>query len=252
MGPSRFSCARASAARTGRPRRLNLALHGTFTWGVLDALLEDDRLAYEGLSGSSAGAMNAVVMTQGQNDGSMDLSPASKLLATLTDYFPPWQLNPLDLNPLRDLLLAQVDFERLRANSPFKLFVGATHANTGKLRVFREHELSVEVLLASACLPNMQRSIAIEGQPYWDGGYSANPAVFPLGGLERRLHQMRFHMVDTSDVASLRRSATRLLAYGPFLAQLHQQGRERGQAWLDTCLESVGHRSTVDVERHFG
>ena len=90
------------------------------------------------------------------------------------------QLNPFDLNPLRNLLERQVDFEQLRACSPFKLFVGTTQANTGKLRVFRESELTVEVLLASACLPMIHHAVEIDGEPYWDGGYSANPAVFPL------------------------------------------------------------------------
>lgn len=197
-------------------RRLNLALqgggaHGAFTWGVLDALLDQPELEIEGLSGSSAGAMNAVVfadgwmkdgpqgarqgltqfwtevgrqmpwglMTQGEGH-SISLSPASKLLANWAGYFSPSQLNPMDLNPLRDLLKRQLDFAGLRNHSPFKLFVGTTQANSGKLRLFRENELTVEVLLASACLPRIHHSVEIDGEPYWDGGYSANPAVFPL------------------------------------------------------------------------
>ena len=198
------------------PPRLNLALqgggaHGAFTWGVLDRLLEDPSLQFEGLSGSSAGAMNAVVLADGwlkggregarsglaafwtevgkqmpwtmvtQGEGeAISLSPASKWLANWAGYFSPTQLNPFDLNPLRDLLNRLVDFEQLRARSPFKLFVGTTQANSGRLRVFREHELSVDVLLASACLPKIHRSVEIDGEPYWDGGYCANPAVFPL------------------------------------------------------------------------
>ncbi len=200
--------------------KVNLALqgggaHGAFTWGVLDALLDDPRLAFEGLSGSSAGAMNAVVLangwmlggpkngresarqgladfwneigkqmplgmsTQGEGDA-ISLSPGSRWLANWAGYFSPSQLNPLALNPLRDLLERQIDFEQLRGNSPFKLFVGATRANSGKLRVFREHELSLDVLMASSCLPKISRPVEIEGEPYWDGGYSANPAVSPL------------------------------------------------------------------------
>ena len=159
------------------PSRLNLALqgggaHGAFTWGVLDALLEDARIRFEGLSGSSAGAMNAVVFANGWMTGGRDgarqgladfwtemgrqmplgmvtqgagdainLSAAGKLLATWAGYFSPSQLNPFDLNPLRSLLERQVDFEQLRARSPFKLFVGTTQANTGKLRVFRESDV---------------------------------------------------------------------------------------------------------------
>lgn len=202
--------------RRKRPRRLNLALqgggaHGAFTWGVLDALLEDPDIGFEGLSGSSAGAMNAVLLAEGWRKGGRDgarraladfwaavgrqlpaglvthdevdqftLSPAAKMLAGWFGRFSPAQLNPFDLNPLRNLLEAQVDFAALRADSPFKLFVGATQARSGRLRVFREHELSVQVLLASACLPRLHHPVEIDGEDYWDGGYSANPAVFPL------------------------------------------------------------------------
>jgi NTE family protein len=303
-------------------RRISLALqgggaHGAFTWGVLDALLADPRVQFEGLSGSSAGAMNAVVLANGWvNDGrdgarqalddfwtavgkqmpmgmlaqgesdAISLSPASKLLANWAGYFSPSQLNPFDLNPLRDLIASQVDFERLRAACPFKLFVGATQANTGKLRVFRESELTLDMLLASACLPKIHHAVEIDGEPYWDGGYSANPAVFPLfyecdssdvllvllsplqrddtprtveeiearivelafsahfmremrmfsqavdyaspgfltmGRLERRLQKMRFHMIDSSQLASLQRTDTKLLAHPPFLERLREQ-----------------------------
>ena len=330
------------------PFRLNLALqgggaHGAFTWGVLDALLEDPRIRFEGLSGSSAGAMNAVVLadgwlkggpdgarqgladfwavvgkqlpsgmvTQGEGDA-ISLTPASRLLANWAAYFSPSQLNPFDLNPLRELLDRQIDFEQLRARSPFKLFVGTTQANTGMLRVFRENEITLDVLLASACLPKIHHSVEIDGEPYWDGGYSANPAVFPLfydcdsrdvllvllsplkhkgtphtvdeidarilelafsanfmremrmfaqatefsspafltmGRLERRLQKMRFHMIDSSDLVSLQRAETKVLAYGPFLELLRGQGRERGAAWLSQHSVGVGRRSTVDMKQ---
>lgn len=332
------------------PSRLNLALqgggaHGAFTWGVLDALLEDPRIEFEGLSGSSAGAMNAVVFADGWMKGGRDgarqglsdfwmevgkqmpwglmtrgegeaisLSPASKLLANWVGYFSPAQLNPFDLNPLRDLLNRLVDFEQLRACSPFKLFVGTTQANTGKLRVFRESELSVDVMLASACLPKIHHSVEIDGEPYWDGGYAANPAVFPLfydcdsrdvllvllsplkregtpntveeiesriaelafsanfmremrmfvhaaefssptfvtwGRLERRLQKMRFHMIDASELVSLQRTDTKLLAHGPFLELLCGQGRERATAWLSESVDGIGRRSTVDIKKWF-
>ena len=332
------------------PRTLNLALqgggaHGAFTWGVLDALLDAPNLEFEGLSGSSAGAMNAVVFADGWMKGGRDgarqgladfwnevsqqmpwgmmtkgeghmisLSPASKMLANWAAYFSPSQLNPWALNPLRDLLARQVDFERLRAHSPFKLFVGTTQANTGKLRIFREHELTVEMLLASACLPKIHHSIEIEGEPYWDGGYSANPAVFPLfydcdsrdvllvllnplqhkstphsmeeiesriaelsfsahfmremrmfvhaaefsnptffgrGRLEHRLHKMRFHMIDSSEVSSLQRTETKLIAYGPFLELLRSQGRERAADWRLAHSQAVGRRATIDVKKLF-
>jgi NTE family protein len=203
-------------ADAGSPPRLNLALqgggaHGAFTWGVLDRLLDDAELTFEGLSGSSAGAMNAVLFADGWRKGgragarealanfwaevgklmppglvvhgegeAIQLSPASKLLLGWAGQFSPVQINPLELNPLRDLLLRLVDFEALRDRSPFKLFVAATQASTGKLRIFREHELTLDMLMASACLPKLHHPVDIDGVPYWDGGYSANPAIFPL------------------------------------------------------------------------
>ena len=109
-----------------------------------------------------------------------EMAPALKLMLQWTDHLSPEQLNPLDLNPLRDILAEQIDFAALRERCPIKLFIAATHANSGKLRIFRNAELSVDCLLASACLPTIHRSIIIDGEPYWDGGYSANPAVFPL------------------------------------------------------------------------
>ncbi len=199
------------------PRTVSLALqgggaHGAFTWGVLDALLEDGRLDFEGVSGTSAGAMNAVVLAhgllEGGNDGARaalarfwqavaasapfdlagltgngenaNLAPGIKAVLRWTRHFAPHELNPFDVNPLRDIVTAQIDFERLRAASPLKLFIAATHANTGKLRLFETRELGADALLASACLPALHRAVEIDGEPYWDGGYSANPAVFPL------------------------------------------------------------------------
>lgn len=205
------------SSQTGQ-RTINLALqgggaHGAFTWGVLDQLLEDGRFRFEGVSGTSAGAMNAVVLAQGLMSGGADgarqaladfwcavadsaafinslasdgdesphLVPGVKLMNLLTrNLFSPSQLNPFDINPLRDILARQIDCERLRECSPVKLFIATTHANSGKLRLFRSGELSVEAVLASACLPTLHRTVVIDGEPYWDGGYSANPAVFPL------------------------------------------------------------------------
>lgn len=192
---------------------LNLALqgggaHGAFTWGVLDALLEDSSFDFEGVSGTSAGAMNALCLAHGLMTGGRDgaretlagfwtaiagqspftppaeaaggMAPALKMMLQWTTHLSPEQINPFDLNPLRDVLQERFDFARLRRRCPIKLFIAATHANSGKLRLFRNHELSVDTLLASACLPTIHRTVTIDGEPYWDGGYSANPAVFPL------------------------------------------------------------------------
>ena len=333
-----------------KPPRLNLALqgggaHGAFTWGVLDALLLQPELRFEGLSGSSAGAMNAVVFADGWVKGGRDgarlalaefwgeigrqmpwgpikrgdndainLTSTAQLMAHWAGYFSPSQLNPFDLNPLRDLLKRQIDFAGLRQHCPFKLFVGATQANTGKLRVFRESELTLDMLLASACLPKIHHSVEIDGEPYWDGGYSANPAVFPLfyncesrdvmlvllnplrredtphtaqeidtriaelgfsahfmremrmfalarafadrsfirwGRLESRLHAMRFHMLDSSGLVNLERSDTKLLAHGPFLELLRQQGHTRCTEWLAQHASAIGQHATLDVEACF-
>lgn len=202
---------------SGTGSRINLALqgggaHGAFTWGVLDRLLEDGRFGFEGVSGTSAGAMNAVVLAHGLlaggNDGArraladfwtavaesqpyqlgaptldgetVGLNPAVRAMLRWTQHLSPDQLNPFDVNPLRDIVEAQIDFGRLRVASPVKLFIAATHANSGKLRLFRQTEISADALLASACLPSLHRTVVIDGEPYWDGGFAANPAVFPL------------------------------------------------------------------------
>jgi NTE family protein len=202
----------------GSPRQatLNLALqgggaHGAFTWGVLDALLADGRFAFEGVSGTSAGAMNAVCLgagwARGGREGAREQlamfweavaasspfagsGPASgdaaqvpaamRLMLQWTAHLSPSQINPFDINPLRDILAAQIDFDRLRTTCPLRLFIAATHANSGQLRIFDNRELSLDALLASACLPTIHHTVMIDGEPYWDGGYSANPAIYPL------------------------------------------------------------------------
>ena len=203
-------------------KRVNLALqgggaHGAFTWGVLERLIGDGRIFIDGLSGTSAGAMNAVVFTDGfvrgrqrgaidalfsfwrrvsegalvsnawskamaplQADWNMDTAPAFQMLDTVTRLFSPYQLNPLDIHPLRDILSDMVDFAGLRKRTDIKLFVAATNVRTCKLKVFHTAELDVDCLLASACLPMLFRAVEIKGESYWDGGYLANPAISPL------------------------------------------------------------------------
>ncbi len=205
---------------TRTPRRISLALqgggsHGAFTWGVLDRLLEDGRLEIDGISGTSSGAMNAVALADGLVAGGreaarerlsalwtavgesaaeifapslalsagtsgLDVPPGLSAYLDLAQVLSPAALNPLGVNPLRHVLTSVFDFERLRAADSPRVFVSATQLRTGKLRVFRNDELSVEVLLASACLPALHHTIEIDGEPYWDGGYSGNPTVFPL------------------------------------------------------------------------
>jgi NTE family protein len=203
------------------PIPIDLALqgggsHGAFTWGVLDRLLEEPWLRIAGISGTSAGAMNAAVLADGWMEGqaegarialgkywqrvsraaafsplqrspldrlmgrwSLDSSPAYVMTDLMSRLFSPYDLNPLDLHPLRDLLGESIDFERL-GRSPIKLFITATSVRTGRGRVFRNAEMTADVLLASACLPTMFRAIEIDGEAYWDGGFTGNPTITPL------------------------------------------------------------------------
>jgi len=191
--------------------------HGAFTWGVLDALLEDGRLAIEAVSGASAGAMNALVLAEGWIEGGPDgaraqleafwrriavgrtFSPLQRGLfgAFLNAWSPerspalfwgeilsrassPYDLNPLNINPLRDAVAEIIDFEKVRACEGVRLFISATNVWTGKIRIFERHELTPDHLMASACLPTLFQAVEIEGEPYWDGGYMGNPALYPL------------------------------------------------------------------------
>ena len=206
----------------GGQKKVNLALqgggaHGAFTWGILDAILEDGRLDIEGITGTSAGAMNAVVFAQGYLEGGregarkaletfwqnvsesgsvggapqnlvdklfnpfgFDTSPAYWWLDFVTHYTSPYEFNPLDLNPLRDILEKTVSFEKVRACKEIKLFIAATNVHTGKIAIFRREELTAAHIMASACLPFIFRAVEIDGVPYWDGGYTGNPPLWPL------------------------------------------------------------------------
>lgn len=199
-------------------RRCSLALalqgggaHGAFTWGVLDALLSHEDLPWNAASGTSAGAMNAVVLAHGLaaggpkearaalrrfweavgsrlpfewltvgNTEAPGLSPAARAALHWSQWWSPYDFNPLGMDPLRQIVESQIDFDRLRRASPIRLFIATTHASSGRMRLFREHELSADALLASACLPNLAHSVLIEGQAYWDGAWAANPPLWPL------------------------------------------------------------------------
>lgn len=204
-------------------RKITLALqgggaHGAFTWGVLDRLLEDETLDIRGISGTSAGAMNAGVLACGLVHGrasardalavfwralsdkgsaafnpyqstpfhdlsrawNMDWAPASIWLDVMAQFVSPYQLNPLDRNPLRELLDEHLRFEDLCRKDAIRLFVCATNVLTNELRIFDNDELSVDAFLASACLPQLHRAIDIEGSFYWDGGFTGNPVLKPL------------------------------------------------------------------------
>ncbi|HXZ00705.1 MAG TPA: patatin-like phospholipase family protein [Stellaceae bacterium] len=198
----------APLRRERRKRLVSLALQGggsfgAFTWGVLDRLLERDDLAIDTVSGVSAGAVNAVLLASGLAEGGpaearrrlerfwQRVSRAQRLgraasgtaalaLELSMRMLSPYQLNPLGLNPLREILAAEIDFARLRETSPIRLLIGATRVKDGRLRLFRTEEITLEAVLASACLPQIQHAVAIEGEWYWDGGFSANPPLRQL------------------------------------------------------------------------
>jgi len=201
---------------------INLALqgggaHGAFTWGVLDRLLEDDRIRIEGISGTSAGAMNAVVAAYGLLHGgehaardaltafwkdvsdaartspfrrspvdillgrwSLDTSPSYVLYDLWSRIASPYDVNPLNVNPLRELLGRHIDFGKLAGCWQMKVYVSATAVETGQVRVFTGADLTMDAVLASACLPLLYQAVEIDGAPYWDGGYAGNPVLFPF------------------------------------------------------------------------
>jgi NTE family protein len=227
---STSSSPKPAAAKT---KTINLALqgggaHGAFAWGVLDRLLEDGRIRFEGISGTSAGSMNAVVLVdglrKGGNDGARealetfwqavsdagqryslvrsmpwdrlrdnhwnsDDSLTFQAFKAMTNAFSPYQLNPTNFNPLKDILNEQVDFAALNRHEKQKLFLSATNVQTGSVRIFQNQEITVDVVMASACLPFLYQAVEIDGHTYWDGGYMGNPALFPL-----------FYRTDARDV----------------------------------------------------
>jgi NTE family protein len=202
-------------------KRINLALqgggaHGAFTWGVLDHLLEDGRLSVEGISGTSAGAVNAVMLADGLRRGGaqeaqkrladfwratslggdlpavqravieklfsllpVEGSPSFNWLSAWSQYLSPYDVNPLNINPLKELIERFVDFEGLRVDSR-PIFIAATNVQTGRLHIFPHEKISAEAVMASACLPAVFRAVEIDGVHYWDGGYLGNPVLYPF------------------------------------------------------------------------
>jgi NTE family protein len=255
-----------------RPERLNLALqgggvHGAFTWGVLARLLEAE-IRIEGISGASAGALNAVAVAAGWLRGGpagavqaldelwreigrlAQLSPlrAGGLTQMAADfaaqYLSPYQLNPLGANPLRAVLERLVDFECLRAADTPRLFIAATSVATGRARIFCNTELSVDVVLASTCLPQLHPAITIDGEPYWDGGFSANPPLIPLveGSCARDLVLVQINPLRTERTPRTPleiRNRIAEIAFGLPLVEELERLRHRAKsfgpiAWLST------------------
>ena len=217
-----FGKRKHQAPRRRGPKSVNLALqgggaHGAFTWGVLDHILEDGRITIDGISGTSAGAVNAVILADGLARGGPEVArqrlaefwravsiggnlpaPQRAVLERLLAFIPavtspvqvwidawsqflsPYDINPLNINPLKDLIDRFVDFDAIRKCEDLRLFVSATNVHTGQLRVFTRENISADAVMASAALPYLFRAVEIDGVPYWDGGYTGNPPLFPL------------------------------------------------------------------------
>ena len=222
---------RGPGRRNAGHKGVNIALqgggaHGAFTWGVLDKFFEDDRIWVEAISGTSAGAMNAVVAAHGMHENgaegarqrlaefwravsdaarlspfqrspwakatgswSLDTSPGYVMTTVLQRMASPYDINPLRIDPLRDLVDQLVDFRKVRGCGDMGVFLSATNVETGRVRVFEREEITLDTVMASACLPFMFQAVEIDGVPYWDGGYMGNPPLFPF-----------FHHSKSSDI----------------------------------------------------
>ena len=222
-GPDASGAAGPDQLRSGQVKTINLALqgggaHGAFTWGVLDRLLEEKGLAFEGISATSAGAMNAAVFAYGLavdgRDGArkaltgywkrvseaarlgplqpspldrmlgehrLTWSPVFSLMGFVTRVLSPYEFNAGNFNPLREVVEQSIDFDVLqRPDCPVKLFLSATNVRTGKVKIFTGKDISASAVMASACLPQIFHAVEIDGEAYWDGGYMGNPALFPI------------------------------------------------------------------------
>jgi NTE family protein len=284
--------------------------HGAFTWGVLDRLLEEAQLRIEAISGTSAGAMNAAVLAHGWIEGgatgaraaldaywdrvaaaaafsplqrspldrlfgrwSLDYSPVFITLDLLSRVFSPYDINPHGFNPLTQLLRESIAFERL-GGSPIKLFITATNVRTGRGRIFRNGELTPEVLLASACLPTMFQAIEIDAEPYWDGGFAGNPTITPLiresdaqdtiliqinprerPGTPRSAAEILNRLNEVSFNATLMKEL-RMIA---LMRQVADPGSGEGRRWSQMRMHRIttemmtdlGHSSKLNGERDF-
>ena len=272
--------------------------HGAFTWGVLDRLLEDPWLQFDGISGTSAGAMNAAVMASGLTQGgpegaraalegfwkrvsdaarlsplrrgpieiltgnwTLDYSPVFAAVEFASQVFSPYDTNLGGSNPLTKILAESVDFAHL-VDSPVKLFVTATNVHTGRGRIFRNAELTPDVLLASACLPTMFQAVEIDGDPYWDGGYSGNPSMAPLirecaasdtilvqinpierPGTPRTAREIQNRLNEISFNATLLKE----LKAGALLRQVADTGTGEGRAWANMRVHRISSEMMLEL-----
>jgi NTE family protein len=347
--PPASSEAKANARPAGE-KVINLALqgggsHGAFTWGVLDRLLEETRLSFEGVTATSAGAFNAVALADGLAAGGREgarkalrtywhrvaelsgqgifkpslfdkanpnhglkYSPGYLFMESLTYYASPYQMNPFNYNPLRDLLSETINFKRIREQQALKLFICATNVETAKVKVFHGKELDVDHVLASTCLPLMMQAVQIGDACYWDGSFTGNPAIFPLiyecdapdivmvhitpaerpgvpktsPSIMNRMQEISFnvsliremrtiayvtklvetnnlpdvvrrfvHLIEAEDLIRELDWSSRLNGDWDFLKYLRDEGRARADKWLAANFDSVGVKSTVDLQAKY-
>jgi NTE family protein len=272
--------------------------HGAYTWGVLDRFLEEPWLKIEGISGTSAGAMNAAVLAQGHAKGgaegaraaldefwgtvakaalyspfrrspldvlmgrwTMDTSPLFLAFDLAARVLSPYDLNPEGTNPLSEILADCIDFEDVRG-APIRLFITATNVRTGRGRVFRNADITPDVLLASACLPTMFQAVEIDGEPYWDGGYSGNPTITPLvrecasrdtllvqvnpierGGTPRSAREILNRLNEVSFNATLLKEL-RMIA---ILRQVANPGNSEGAQWAEMRIHRISSEIMTDL-----
>src|SRR5215831_14192075 len=284
--------------------------HGAFTWGVLDRLLEESWLPIAAISGTSAGAMNAAVLADGWTGGgaegaraaldkfwqrvsraamwsplqrspldrlmgrwTLDTSPAYVAMDLMARVLSPYDLNPLGLNPLRRVLTESIDFDRL-ARSPIRLFITATSVRTGRGRIFRNPEITPDVLLASACLPTLFQAIEVDGEAYWDGGFAGNPTITPLIR-ESDAHDTILVQINPRERRETPRSAAEILNRlnevsfnSPLMKELRmiallrgvaEPGKGEGARWagmrthriMTEMMVELGHSSKLNAEWDF-
>jgi len=293
----------AARRQKGGPILVDLALqgggsHGAFTWGVLDRLLEEPGLRFDGISGTSAGAMNAAVMASGLMQGgpegarvalegfwkrvsdaarmsplrrgpieiltgnwTLDYSPVFAAVEFAAQVFSPYDSSLGGSNPLSNILAESVDFAHL-VDSPVKVFVTATNVHTGQGRIFRNAELTPEVLMASACLPTMFQAVEIDGVPYWDGGYAGNPSMSPLvrecsasdtilvqinpivrPGTPRTAREIQNRLNEISFNATLLKE----LKAGALLRQVADPGKGEGAAWANMRVHRISSEIMLEL-----
>jgi NTE family protein len=228
----RFRASTPSLTKKARrkKRQLSLALQGggsfgAFTWGVLDRLLDEEDIVLDAVSGASAGAVNAVLLASGLADSgragakmklerfwkrTSETAPRAQsgvAVAIATRVLSPYQFNPFNLNPLQSLLLEEIDFAKLRERPNLRLLIGATRVRDGKMHIFREKTLTVDSVLASACLPVIHHAVTVEGEAYWDGGYSANPPLIPLISASRASEALIVQIIPSVGVETPKTSS---------------------------------------------